>query len=179
MITKRLLYMLLMVSLAFNLAVAGSLVWFKALHPKHPPRERIYQRDFPKMPEHIMREEWSSEIIQYRKDFDNSKLRLMEELQKETLDETIIESIIDSSLVAQNNLERYLGKRLVNYREQMTAEEADEYFGKRIEHIKNRNNYFRQSRRNPHEKDNRNHPDARPAFRDSTRTKSRRRYPNG
>lgn len=174
MITKRLLFMLLMVSLAFNLAVVGSLIWMKTLRPPRP-RERTFQRDYPRLPEHIVREEWSPEIIQYRKDFENTKLRLMEELQKESINEEKVDAIIDSSLAAQNNLERCLGRRLVNYREQMTAEEADEYFGKRIEHLKNRRNHFRQYRRYPHEKDNRNYHDARPAFRDSTRTKSRRR----
>lgn len=164
--------MLLLVSLSFNLAVIGSLFWMKSLRPFRP-FEQMHQRDFPRLPEHIVRAEWSPEIVQYRKDFENSKLRLMEELQKDPVNEVQIESIIDSSLVAQNNLERCLGKRLLNYRKQMTAEEAEEHFGQRIEHLKTRRNHFRQYRRNHYEKNNPYHDDAGSAYRDSTRAKGR------
>jgi len=74
----------------------------------------------------------------------------MLELAKDPVDMTKVNALIDSSLVAQNNLERRLAERMVAYRKTLTAEEAKEHFQRRAEFAKkrlNRNN-ISQNRRN-------------------------------
>ena len=113
------------------------------------------------MPERIERLDFSPELTQYRKDFDDTKLQLMQELSKAEPDEAEIEDIIEASLSAQNNLERELGMRLLHYRLQMSPEEAEAYFGGRAEQLIQRRNYRKNPRRNPHEKDTKSNPDSR------------------
>jgi len=144
--TKRSLLILLGISFAFNLAVLGSLFWLRITRPPlAPPKEFHMKR--PPLPEHIVRRDRNPEIRRIRELFEQSKLDLMHELRKAEVDEARVLAIINSSLEAQNQLERHLGEHLLHIRRQMTAEEADEYFGKRIEFMQNRKEHTRHNRR--------------------------------
>jgi hypothetical protein len=151
--TKRSLLILLGISFAFNLAVLGSLFWLRVTRPPFaPPRDFHVMR--PPLPEHIVRPDRNPDIQRVREQFEQSKLDLMRELSKEQVDEARVIAIIESSLEAQNQLERHLGEHLMHIRKQMSAEEAEAYFGKRIEYLQNRKDQTRHNRRKPHEKIN-------------------------
>ncbi len=157
--TKRTVLILLFISLAFNLAVLGSILWLRfsrtcpagALQSGHP---RI---DLPPhlQDAHVM---WSPEIRTMHSHFNESKIELMRELAKDPIDETNITAIIDNSLNAQGTLEHALAQRLLDIRKQMTAAEAEEYFSSRAQQMNRRTQAFRQqyNRRQKDEKNNRN-----------------------
>lgn len=160
--SKRLILVLLGISLAFNLAFTGSLLWLHlriSRAEKRIPRTR--QRT--ELPTHVSDMRHDPQINQLRSDFESYKLMLMEELAKHALDEEKILSIIDSSLVAQSDLEQSLGENLVEIRKQMTPDEAQTYFQSRADHMKRRTEMINRhrDRRNKNEEDNDNRPDAR------------------
>jgi len=78
------------------------------------------------------------DIEKLRQRFDQTKMNLMQELAKDPVNEAKIASIIDSSLIAQNQLERTLGGKILAYRKTMNAAEAREHFQSRIENLKMR-----------------------------------------
>ncbi|MDD4100657.1 MAG: hypothetical protein PHT47_06145 [Candidatus Cloacimonetes bacterium] len=150
--SKKSLVILLFISLSFNLAVLGSLFWLRLARP-HRPDTRELRIRYPRLPEHIERSERDPQITAARREFHRTTMALLQELRKDTVNEENIMAIIDSSLVAQTALERRLGTSLLNLRKQMSATEADEYFGKRIEFLNQRHNHIHH-RRNRHEKNN-------------------------
>lgn len=132
--SKKLLYILLLISLAFNLAFLGSFFYFRATHPRPP-------RDFPPpgMPGPEGRGrfpfEESDSTRALRGVFMETKQELMQELAKDTIDESSINNIIQRSLQAQATLEANLGKRLIELRKKMSAEEAKEFFSDRFKRM--------------------------------------------
>lgn len=150
--SKKSILILLFISIAFNLAVLGSMLWFHLNRPHHPPLRgaEISHLDLPEHIQHRMRD---PEITCLRDQFEQNKLELLQELRKDPINEENIAAIIDSSLMAQSTLERRLGNRLIELRKKMSAQEADEYFGKRIEYTQNRKHHI-QHRRPRNEKDN-------------------------
>ncbi|MDD2596287.1 MAG: hypothetical protein PHO35_01655 [Candidatus Cloacimonetes bacterium] len=150
--SKKSLVILLFISLSFNLAVLGSLFWLRLARP-HRPDTRELRIRYPRLPEHIERSERDPQITAARREFHRTTMALLQELRKDTVNEENIMAIIDSSLVAQTALERRLGTSLLNLRKQMSATEADEYFGKRIEFLNQRHNHIHH-RRNRREKNN-------------------------
>jgi hypothetical protein len=135
--SKKLLYILLLISLAFNLAFVGSFIYLKALRPRPPRDFRDTRRpDFDKHRWQPIMESDSTRA--FRDAFLASKKQLMEELAKESIDETAINAIIQSSLQAQAALETDLGKRLIALRKTMTPAEAKEHFTDRIKQMNER-----------------------------------------
>lgn len=159
MMTKRTIVILLFISLAFNLAVLGSILWlrFSRTCPARAPHSR-YQRIA--LPSHLQDDQvmWNPEIRALHQHFNESKIELMRELAKDPIDETNITAIIDNSLAAQGSLERALAHRLLEIRKQMSAAEAQEYFSARADQMKQRSGAFKHkyNRRKDNEKDNRN-----------------------
>lgn len=134
--SKRWIVILLFISLAFNLAVIGSFLYVRLTFgtpPPHPPKGGEHFRG--PMDRHgegpLVRD--NERLQSLRDEFRETKKELMRELAKDPIDETKLNTIIDSSLVAQGKLERELGNALIARRKTMTAEEAKEFFGKRIE----------------------------------------------
>lgn len=133
---KRWLYILLFISLAFNLAVLGSFVFIRFFLP--PPLDRMHNPEMEGrgMGDHRM-QMWQqhcvddTEMTQIKTKFADSKHALMSELAKDPIDETKIKTIMDSSLVIHSTLERRLGQRLLTLRKSMGADEAKDFFGKR------------------------------------------------
>ncbi|MCB5254063.1 MAG: hypothetical protein RBR69_09265 [Candidatus Cloacimonadaceae bacterium] len=158
--TKRSIIILLFVSLAFNLAVLGSILWVHFSRIACPAETPYGRQARTALPPHLhnVPTMWSPEIRQMHTRFNDSKIELMNELAQDPIDETNIIAIIDSSLDAQSSLERALGYRLLDIRKQMNAAEAEDYFSSRAKQMKQRTQAFkhRYNRRRTDEKDNRN-----------------------
>lgn len=144
--SKRWLTILLFVSLSFNLAVLCSFLYFRLIFPPpcpppgpHPPMGR----EMPPEPG-FMRGD--AEVERLHTKFNETKLHLMQELAKDPVDEVKVASIIDSSLIAQNQLERTLGEKILAYRKTMTAKEAREHFQSRIENMQSRSHKIQRFR---------------------------------
>jgi len=141
--SKRWLVILLLVSVAFNLAVFGSFVYLHYLHPqlRHcpPPSPHGFRpdRDSPGKPlrDRLLKDE---QFKQSRKEFLDSKLAFMEELVKEDFDEAVLRKILEESLVAQGAMERRIGDQMIELRKTMTAEEAREFCARHIERMRQR-----------------------------------------
>jgi len=155
--SKRMIVILLFISIAFNMAVLGSILWlhFGRNHPPQPPVQRFSRIPLPPNMEHM---NWDPDLCELRTRYDETKIELMHKLAQDPIDENAIIAILDSSLTVQNSLERELGYRLLELRKQMSAREAEAYFNARalkMEHrIQTLKDKFR--RRPKHEKDNRN-----------------------
>lgn len=87
-----------------------------------------------------------AEVERLHTKFNETKLHLMQELAKDPVDEVKVASIIDSSLIAQNQLERTLGEKILAYRKTMTAKEAREHFQSRIENMQSRSHKIQRFR---------------------------------
>jgi hypothetical protein len=126
---------LLLVSLAFNLAVLGGFIYMHVHHPPHvAPGDRPPGPHRESGPFHERWKGMESDSIRALRDaFMESKKELMQELAKDPLDEQAINRIITRSITAQSTLERELGAKLVEMRKQMSAEEAKECFSRRFE----------------------------------------------
>lgn len=148
--SKRSLSIILIISLAFNLAVLGSLLWLNLSRPERPPAYKS-RTHYPRLPEHIAPCERDPAIARSWEQFEHSKIELMQELRQDPIDEPQIMSIIESSIQAQSKLESHLGTRLLTLRKQMTAAEAEAYFGARIKHMQERKDHKPHPRRIHHE----------------------------
>ncbi len=157
--TKRTITILLFVSLAFNLAVFGSILWVRFIRkcPAGNP-QRIQQRTA--LPPHLQDAHvmWSPEIRELHTAFNDSKIELMRELAKDPINEASIVAITGSSLDAQSSLEQALAHRLLDIRKQMSAAEAHDYFTSRAARMQQRTKAFKHkyNRRRQDEKDNDN-----------------------
>jgi hypothetical protein len=153
--SKRLIVILLFVSIAFNLAVLGSILWlhFGRNHPPKPPVQRFSRIPLPPNIEHM---NWDPELRELRTRYDDTKIQLLRELAMDPIDENTIIAILDSSLTVQNSLERELGYRLLELRKQMSAEEAEAYFNARALQMEQRIQAIKDTfrRRRKHEEDN-------------------------
>lgn len=157
--SKRSLTILLIISLAFNLAVLGSILWLHLSRIHHPIHEL---HRFPRIPTppNLDTHNWDPAIPRLRSQYDSLKIKLMRELAQDPIQETTIIAILDSSLIAQNSLEKALGIRLLDIRKQMSAKEADNYFNARALQMEHRIENIKRMyyRRNKNEEDNTNQP---------------------
>jgi hypothetical protein len=83
-----------------------------------------------------------AEIMHLRDRFDDTKESLMQELSQDPVNEARVNAIIDSSLVAQNNLERRIGEKILAYRKTLSAEEAREHFLRRAERMRHGSRHY-------------------------------------
>jgi len=134
---KKLLYILLLISLAFNLAFVGSYIYIHATRPHHEfSRHRGKDHD---------RRGWfpfeeSDSTRALRDTFMLTKKELMQELAKDPINEPAIQAIIQRSLQAQAVLETDLGKRLLELRKKQSPQEAAQFFQERIKRMDERRN---------------------------------------
>lgn len=140
--SKHWITILLIVSLAFNLAVLGSFLFLQFRH-HHPHRDRDLRYSRPHEEFGPRDERWiplqSDSTRVLRENFIQAKRELMQELAKDPLNEANINEIIERSISAQTLLERDLGLHLIEVRRSMSAEEAREHFTRRLENIQPRN----------------------------------------
>lgn len=143
--SKRWLIILLLISVAFNLAVLGSMAYLSFFRPcpapgmrmgpppDHPPMFGKAGKGFPGFGNDSLRV--------MRQKFNDTKKELMTELANDPVDEARVQQIISRSLEAQAALERDLGNKLLEMRRGMTASEAKEHFSAMREHIEMRRQF--------------------------------------
>jgi len=161
MMSKNLLTILLFISLAFNLAVLGSVFWLHSQRPKHHPR--FHERnDRPQLPEHLQELPWDPSLRDLRQAYDRDRILLMRELAKADYDVQLANALIDSSLSDQAQLEKALAIRFLELRSKMSRAEASEYFEARAAQIERRSNRFSRihERRKSNEKNDHYKPGA-------------------
>ncbi len=153
--SKKLLFIILLISLAFNLAFIGSfLYWrhqFRCDYMKGPNhREMMENRnrhgdmmhhrngpddDQPPPPPGLRRGDmgWmgNKKIVEpYRIKFDESKVEFFKALQQPVVNEEVLKQKLQTSLQNHTELEKQIGLRLIEMRKKMTAQQANEFFGR-------------------------------------------------
>lgn len=140
--SKRLLTILLLISLFLNAGIIGGLIVMGIFRHNHFAHHEIVQPGGPQRSERRsfdprLREDPAIKTL--ADSFRTSKQRLMQELARDTVDQQRIRAIIDSSVESQVRLEQALGQKLLQERLNMTAEEAWERFGRRNDRLKEYN----------------------------------------
>ncbi|MBM4403743.1 MAG: hypothetical protein FJ042_05100 [Candidatus Cloacimonetes bacterium] len=141
--SKRWIIVMLLMSVAFNLAVLGSFIYFRFINPL--PEEFSP----PSAPDHGPRGDGTGRIVtdllhqneqikQARVTFIESKLTFVKELSKEDINEATLKQLMEASLAAHATLERLIGNQLIESRKGMSAEEAGEFFERRAEQMRHR-----------------------------------------
>ena len=146
--SKRLLTILLLVSLFLNAGIIGGLFVmgiFRSNHMVHHNFPPAVNRD-PDDRQRYAPQLWDDPgICTLRDSFRVTKDQLRQELAKDPLDEARINAIIEQSVDAQGTLERALGHKLLELRKTMSAKEAEEHFTRRLD----RNTRTNNNRRKP------------------------------
>ncbi len=135
--SKRLLTILLLVSLFLNAGIIGGMIvmgFYRQNHIIHHyqpgpegagrNRERL---DIPEMQD--------PRVIALRDSFLTIKKELLQELAKDPVNEARINTIIEKSIGAQSDMERALGHEILAYRKTLGAAEAKEHFNARLERM--------------------------------------------
>ncbi|HOZ00329.1 MAG TPA: hypothetical protein PLG20_00835 [Candidatus Syntrophosphaera sp.] len=143
--SKRLLTILLLVSLFLNAGIIGGLIVMGIFRHNHNLHHYVMQQ-----PQNMQRREMPGfgpripedpKIIALRDSFRSTKDELMSELAKDPVNEARINAIIDKSVANQSAMELALGHKMLELRKGMNADEAREYFGRhqdRMERYQNR-----------------------------------------
>ena len=133
--SKKVLSILLIISLAFNMAVIGGFIYrqlfFLRFHPKCPANQHI--------PTHF-REEFEitrERIHPFRQDFMQCKKEFMEGLMNKDFNLELLDRKLKETLEKQMRMEHELGALLIRLRSEMSPEEAKRFF--KPEFLKNRN----------------------------------------
>jgi hypothetical protein len=145
--SKRLIEILLLVSLAFNLAVVCMFSYVHFFHkmPFRPDMGRRHEwnrdgrqdREMNKKMQGMMEANRES-MKPYREEFRLKREQFMKLLAAEQVNEAQAIKAMQASLAAQDTLESKLGMSLLELRKKMTPAEAKEYFEMRIERMKHR-----------------------------------------
>jgi hypothetical protein len=147
--SKRLLTVLLFISLFLNAGIVGGLVVMGIYRHNHISHHYMQDQDRPAFAgrnRFLPPEEDDPNIVALRDSFRNTKIELMQELAKDPINEARIDSIIDESIQAQSNMETALGHKLLEIRKSMTPEEAKRHFSGRLDFMQ-RSEERRQDRR--------------------------------
>lgn len=138
---KRLLYALLIISLAFNLAFLGSFIFLRFRHIRPPFHPLMKTRELRMQPPALMDRPYAEEspaIQAKRNEFRKAKITLFRELAKDPVNEARVTQILEASMAAQSSLERDLGVAMLELRKSMTPEEAKTHFENRIKRLEER-----------------------------------------
>ncbi len=141
---RRWLITLLLISLAFNLAVLGSYIYFTNTHrsarpnSKYAPALRRYNRGPSENPA------FSDTTRALWREFSDLKAEFMKELAKDPLDMDALDDILARTLANQAILENHMAERLIRHRQSLTPEEAKEFYTQRYEEIVQRQKRRRQ-----------------------------------
>jgi hypothetical protein len=125
---KRSVQILLIVSLAFNLAFIGfgTLRYFKVQRFSDP---RVRFRHAPQVIKEHFREH--REIIDpIRDEIDIIRGQFIAELKKPDFDEDRLQEKLDQYLSKQAELERIMGNNFIEIRKNLTAEQVEEFFSR-------------------------------------------------
>ncbi len=141
--SKRWIVILLLLSVAFNLAVLGSFVYLRFMMPYPPhcaPLPDRHPGEFHGRPLRRLLSE-DDQFRQARRQFHENKRVFMEELLKDDIDEIALQRILENSLAAQGAMEQRIGYHMIELRKSMSAEEARQFFGRHIERMKEQTHF--------------------------------------
>jgi hypothetical protein len=139
--SKRWIEILLIISLAFNLAVLGMFIYTAAFHKPlfTPPgwqqqggRNQNYGENHAKRMDPDAMLQNKEEIKQLREAFQQSRKDFIQTMSKDNFNLQEARAAMEKSLAAQDVLERKLGESLLNVRTKMTAAEAKRFFDHRL-----------------------------------------------
>lgn len=143
--SKRLLIVLFIVSMAFNIAFVGGvgyhLIISRTAHQFIPPGIN------PQVRNHYL--ECRKEITPLMKEFHESKQEFIHELARKDIDEEKLLNMMENSIEKQTRMERELGLSMIEMRKRLTPEEAEKMFhafNKRTERFKDRIKSIRERR---------------------------------
>jgi hypothetical protein len=154
--SKHWIVILLLISLAFNLAVLGMFLYMKVYHqPPFNPAEMQGHRQWGEMdrldkypgrhwPDSLF--ENKDEIKVLREAFRQSRKDFIETMNTENFNEPAARIAMEKSLKAQEILEKKLGESLIDVRTKMSPEDSKKFFK---EWMKRRNHRFRDNDPNP------------------------------
>ena len=123
--SKRALTIIVIISLAFNLAFIGT---FGIIQYR---RKIFLERRFiphPQLRKHFMT--CKEHIAPLRYDFHQSKIDFIEELKKPDFNEELLNMMLENAIEKQTAMEIELGKSLIELRKEMSFEEAQKFFSK-------------------------------------------------
>ena len=152
--SKHLILILLIISLAFNLAVAGMFLYTSVYRkaPFCPPGfflhrdksdKQFDKRDF-RRDSLEMRLNSNEEIKKLRDDFRKARLDFVKVMLKDDFSVKEARAAMDKSLQIQGTLEKKLGESLIDMREKLPPEEAKRLFRERLERIERRHKRFQE-----------------------------------
>ena len=133
--SKRVLTIILLISLFLNAGIIGGLIVMNVFRHNHI--EHHYQRPPDGPPPNNMGrfappDRFDPQIVALRDSFIKTKRELMEELSKDPIDEAKVKAIIEKSVEAQSNMERAMGYKMLEWRKTMSAQEAKELFSSKV-----------------------------------------------
>ena len=151
--SKHLIVILLLISLAFNLAVLGMFLYTAKYHkaPFNPHRifgpidrsgpgwERFHHR----RDTLETRLDNNDEIRKLRDDYRQMRINFLQVMMKDKFLEQEAAAAMQASLKAQENLEKKLGESLIELRKKLSPEEAKALFKERMDRIERRHNIYR------------------------------------
>jgi len=123
--SKRALTIIVIISLAFNLAFIGT---FGLIQLR---RRSFLKHKFgphPQLKEHFMMRK--EHIAPLRYDFHQSKVDFIEELKKPDFNEELLNKMLKNAIEKQTAMEIELGKSLIELRKEMSFEDAQRFFSK-------------------------------------------------
>jgi hypothetical protein len=160
--SKKLIFILLLVSLAFNLAFIGSFLYWRhefrhdfMRERERPGREMMDgkrdHRNGPPQPgprPDDMGWMGNKQIIEpYRIKFEDSRVEFFKALQQPVVNEVLLKQKLEASLQNHTELDKQVGLRLIDMRKKMTPQQANEFFGRHIKKAMNRDNDQHRKRR--------------------------------
>jgi len=123
--SKRTLIIIVIISLAFNLAFIGTFGLIQL-------RRRSFLKNNFGAPREL-REHFRNRkehIAPFQHDFHQSKIDFIEELKKPDFNEELLNKMLENAIEKQTALEIELGKSLIELRKEMSFEEAQKFFSK-------------------------------------------------
>ena len=123
--SKRTLIIIVIISLAFNLAFIGT---FGLIQLR---RRSFLKHKFgppPELREHFRNRK--KHVASFQHDFHQSKMAFIEELKKPDFNEELLNMMMKNAIEKQTAMEIELGKSLIELRKEMSFEEAQRFFSK-------------------------------------------------
>ena len=132
--SKNILFVVLIISLAFNIAFLGVFIYRRVLLSdmhRTPPR-------FHNIPTHC-REEFMEErerMLPLKMEFELSKKRFMRSLTNEEFDRELLEKKLKETIDRQIRMEHEMGQLLIKLRSELSPEEIQNFFRPEIHRFK-------------------------------------------
>lgn len=155
--SKRMTTILLMISMAFNLAVLGVFIFIhttgRTPFPPPPPRHERGMLDAPPGGAPRGQTKWMADCMRegmancqpQRDSFQVDRMQFIQTLKAAKFNETASRDALEKSLLAHAQMEKSLGENLIAMRKKMTAEQAKQFFERRFGHRQK----FSNERHNP------------------------------